>query len=103
MIERFAPNGKLSRCVAAMTFVRDDHVEGMDRNVEFLCVFIYWFVSQVENRIAPKEIDGHPLDGADVDERIPLLRFQQIGRWEHLRIKLLGFVKILTLKTLAID
>src|SRR6266511_270387 len=86
-----------------MALVGDDHIEGMNWNVQLLGIVVYGFVTDVEDRIAAKEINCHPLDRADIDKRIALLGIDEIRLRQCLRIRLLSFVEILTLETLAID
>src|ERR1043166_597715 len=81
-----------------MALVGNNYVKGMNRNVEFLGIFVYGFVPYVEDRIASEQVYCHPLDRADVNESITLFRIDQIRLRQGLRIKLLGFVEILPLK-----
>src|SRR6266508_3056496 len=86
-----------------MALVGDDHIEGMNWNVQLLGIVVYRFVADVEDCIASEQVDRHPLDRTDIDKSISLLRVDKIRLRQCLRIKLLSFVEILTLETLAID
>src|SRR5207248_1777303 len=100
---RFSPNGKFSRGVTAVAFIRDDYIKSMNWNVQLLSIIIYGFVADVKDRVAPEQIDRHSLDCADVDKSISLLGVDKIRLWQSLGIKLLGFVEVFALETLAID
>ena len=74
MVEGVAPDRQLGGRVAAMAFVGDDDVEGVDRDVELVGVVVGFVVALLEDRLAAEKVDGHALDGADVDEDVAGLR-----------------------------
>ena len=50
-----------------------------------------------------EQVDGHPLNRADVDERVPGSRILQIRLWQHLGVEFLVFAEVPFLKALAVD
>ncbi|SIL83641.1 Uncharacterised protein [Mycobacteroides abscessus subsp. abscessus] len=61
-----------------MALVGHDQVEGVDRDVELLRVFIAAIaLPEADPSFTTKQVDAHPLDGADVDERVAQLGIGQ--------------------------
>ncbi|SIA22908.1 Uncharacterised protein [Mycobacteroides abscessus subsp. abscessus] len=87
-----------------MAFVGHDQVEGVDRDVEFLRVHIAAIALPEANpSVTTKQVDTHPLYGADVDERVTQLWVRQQRVRHHVWVKLLLLVEIGLLETLRID
>ncbi len=84
-----------------MTFVGNDEVECVNRDVEFLCFLLDFFLAAPDG-FASEQVDRHPLDRGDVYKRVAGLRGHKIGRGEHLGIEFFFFAKILFLKSLAV-
>ena len=103
MLERVAPDRLLGGGIAAMAFVRDDDVEGVNRNVEQFGVVFGFIVALREHRLASEEIDGHALDRADVQKGMARLRVEQVGRRHDLGIEGLAFFEVFAAKALAVD
>jgi hypothetical protein len=61
-----------------MTFICNHQIESMDWNIQLLGVILNFLVTDTPNGVPPEEIDGHPLDGADVNEGVIRLRTGQI-------------------------
>ncbi len=74
VVERVAPDRELLGCVAAVAFVGDDQVEGVDRDVELAGVVVAVALAEADASLAAEQIDAHPLDRADVDEGVARLR-----------------------------
>ena len=103
VIERFPPDRAFLSRVASVTFIGNNQVKSVDRDVFFRCVYVNLFVSQFPKSIKPKQIDRHPLDGADVDEGVSRFGIFEVMRLERLRIKLLILVKVPTLESLTVN
>jgi hypothetical protein len=86
-----------------VTFVGDDEVEGMDGDVQAVHVSIEGFVAHAEDGVAAKYIDGHALDGADVDEGVPHVRRGQVLVGHQGGVELLVFVEVLALEAVRVD
>src|SRR5208337_1634121 len=102
MIKRVAPERLLGGSISAMAFVGDDQIKCMDRNRQRLGQILFVVVAAIEASIW-KEIPGHALDGADVDERGAKFRISQMAGGHHLGIKFLARFKVVLLESLAID
>ena len=50
-----------------MTFIGDDEIEGMNGDFDFVRILVDFFTS--EDGLTTKEVDGHSLNRANVDER----------------------------------
>ena len=76
-----APETDVAGGVAAVAFVGDDQVEGVDRDVEPVGVVIHVRIAGRlrEGVLPPEQVDRHPLDGRDVDERMAGLRIGQVA------------------------
>jgi hypothetical protein len=73
--------GQLLRGVAAVALVRDDEVQGVDRDVEVVGVVLDPFLApDAEDGLPAEDAHGHPLGGRDVDEGVPGLRVGQVSR-----------------------
>src|ERR1700693_3198353 len=79
VIKRLAPDRFFRRRVPSMTLVGNHQIEGVNRNVQFGCIFIQLLVPGSENRIPTKQVDGHPLDSADVNKSKTRIWMGQIG------------------------
>ena len=86
-----------------MALVGDDQVEGVDRDVELVRVVVDRFVTSPEDRLPAEEVDGHPLDRADVDERVPGLRIGEVPLGQDLGVELLVFAEVLLLERRRVD
>src|SRR5580693_1707840 len=86
-----------------MAFVGDDRVKGVYGNILLGGVFIWRLIPGVEDGGVAEQINRHPLDGADVNERISGLRVEQVTCRQDGRVEFLAFVKILALESLAVD
>ena len=78
MIERLAPHRLFRSGISPVTFVRDDEIKRMDRDIHLICILINRFIVGSKNRAAPEEVDRHPLDGADIDKRKTRFGFKKI-------------------------
>src|ERR1700722_4728598 len=101
MIEGPSPDFSLRRCVASMAFIRDDKIECMDRNVQFVGFIIDFFVT-APHSVATEQIDRHSLNRGDVYERVSRFRRLKMGFWKKFGIKFLLLSKIFLLKPLAV-
>jgi len=86
-----------------MALVGDYQIKGVDRNVQLLGVLIKFLVPRSKNGISTKEVNGHPLNCADVHEGVTCIRVRQVSLRKHLRIVLLILVEVATLEPLAVD
>src|ERR1035441_9298449 len=86
-----------------MTLVRNDQIEGMDRNIQFCGVLIKFLVSSSKDRVPTEEIYRHPLNGADINEGMTGVRVCQIRTRQHPWVKLLFFIEVARLEPLAVD
>jgi hypothetical protein len=87
-----------------VAFIRDHHVERVVRDPRWRVVLFALFLTvPYRGRIEVFQVDGHPLNRADVHERVLLLRAFQIVAGKHLRIELGAFVEIGLMKPLAVD
>src|SRR5262249_34510131 len=105
MIDYVAPDAGLLRRIAAMAFVHDDDVEGVNRDVEFRGVLFVIGIAKTlgEHPLAPEKIDSHPLNSGDVDKGVSGARIGQIFGRENLRIERLIIAEIFAPEALAID
>ena len=127
MRERVAPETRLLQSIAAMTFVRDDEIKGVNRNVELVggpltrpsdtlspsggegrgegeLVNIFCISTSLrEATFRTEQIPRHALDGRDVNERVRRLGIGQVLIRQHLGIERLIVAEILLLKLLAIN
>lgn len=61
-----------------MTLVSNNQIEGMDRNIQLRSLLIEFLIPGGENGISTEEVNGHPLDRADVDESMTGIRVRQV-------------------------
>ena len=104
VLERLAPLAGLGGGVPTVALVGDDHVKGVDGNVEQrgIRLVVRIACTPIHPLGQPKEIDAHALDGADVDKGVGRVGIGEIGRGKELGIKL-GVIQILTAEALAVD
>ena len=100
-----APQADVAGGVAAVAFIGDDQVEGVDRNVEPVGVVFHVRVAGRlrEGVLPPEQVDRHPLDGRDVDERMAGLRIGQVAVGQQLGVERVVVAEIVLLEALAID
>ena len=103
VVEGVAPERQLRRRVAAVAFVGDDQIEGVNRDVELVGVVVAHVVAQLEGGLAAEEVDGHALDGADVDEGVARLRIEQVGGRQDLGVELRVVAQVVAVEALAVD
>ena len=66
-------------------------------------VLVDRLVAGAEDRLATENVDGHPLDRADVDERVPCLWVSEVLLRHDLRVELLVLPEVLLLELRAVD
>src|ERR1051325_5470099 len=87
-----------------MAFVSNDYIESMNRNVlDLVGIIINRLVAEIENCISTKEVNGHALNGRDINECITLFRACEIALWQHLWIKFVFFAEVFSLKALTVN
>src|SRR5258706_6117861 len=86
-----------------MTLVCYDNIEGVYRDVQLDRIIIEFLIAGVKNRIATEEIDGHPLNGADIHEGVTRVWIGQVRPRQNFRIEFLLLVEVASLESLAID
>ncbi len=105
MVHNASPDGIIPGRVSAVTFIGDNQIKGMDGNVQLIRLILIIGIASVlrESGFKTKEVDGHPLDGGNVDKGMGGLRCSQIGIRQHLGIEGLVLIEILTAEALAVD
>jgi hypothetical protein len=85
-----------------VALVRHDQVERVDRDLLDFGVVIRFLIALVEHRTVPEQVDGHTLNGANVNERMAGLRVEQVVARQHLRVESLVLSEVLSLEPLAV-
>ena len=105
MPDGVAPQADVAGGVAAVAFIGDDQVEGVDRDVEPVGVVFHVRIARrlLEGVLPPEQVDRHPLDGRDIDERMAGLWIGQIAVGQQLGVERVVVAKIILLEALAVD
>ena len=101
VVEGISPRGLLCSRVATMALIRDDDVERMMGYFQLLRIVLNVLIAAPDG-LASKQIDGHALDGANVDKCMLRLRRLEIGFRQNFWVKLLGFLQVIPLEALAV-
>jgi len=86
-----------------VTFVGDDEIKGVDGDVQPIHVSIEGLVAHAEDGVAAEHVDGHTLNGADVDEGVARVRRGQVLVGHQGEVELFVFVEVLALEAVAVD
>ena len=98
VVQRLSPRGNFVRRIASVALVRDDDIEGVDRNIEAIGTVLDKFFPEAKYRLAPEHVHGDPLDGRNEHERIPGLRIGQITLRHDFGVEFFRIPEILGLK-----
>lgn len=103
VIERGTPDRLLCGGVAPVALVRDDDVEGVDRDVQRSSVLVGCLLRYTEQGGAAQHVDRHALDSADVDEGVLGLRIGEVAGRQQRGVEGLVVAEVLLLETVAVD
>src|SRR5438309_827324 len=105
VLQHFAPPAFVESRVASVALVRYDAVERMDRDVEFSClgIFVDIFPKTSRSLRSAEQVDRHPLNRTDVNERTPRLRLGQVVFGKDFGIETKVLVKIFPVETVTVD
>jgi hypothetical protein len=103
VVKGVPPEGQLGRGVAAMAFVGDDQVEGVDRDRQLVSVVFRFFVTQGNSGLASEESDGHTLNRADANKGVAWFRPFKILPRHLLGVKLGVLSQVFPLEPLTVN
>ena len=106
VVQHGPPGGRVAGRVPPVAFVGDDGIEGVNRDVEpgGVFVLVIGIACGLGERALPTEqVDGHALDGGDVDEGVRGLGRGEVAAGQNLRVVGLVVVEVLPAEALAED
>ncbi|MPM58632.1 hypothetical protein SDC9_105464 [bioreactor metagenome] len=83
-----------------MALVGDDHVEGVDGDIELAGVSV---VLEAAVGVFAQQVDRHALDGGDVDEGVGFPGVSQVLFGQHLGVEAASVFQFLAPESLAVD
>lgn len=86
--------------VSPVALVGDDHVEGVDGDIEPVG---FGVVLEAAVGVFAQQVDGHPLDGGDVDEGVGFPGVGQVLFGQHLGVEAAAVFQLFAAESLAVD
>ena len=86
--------------IATVTFISNNHIKGINRNVQLADIQI---IPEVIKAFPTEKINNHSLDGRNIDVCVFLLRMSEVFFWQNSWIKFNIVFKIFSHKFLTVN